>query len=299
MQIYFTYVSIAIFLWWSIAIFFKDKETINVSKFKVPTLTIAGSDCSGGAGIQADLKTFSAIGTYGMSVITAITAQNTQGVLAVEDLSTQIIKGQIEAVFNDIPPQGVKIGMVSNPDIIRGIVSTLKQYDLKYLVVDPVMISKSGYSLLKPEAKKSLIENLIPMAYLLTPNTLEAEEITEMKIRNIEDMQKAGQAILKHGTQYVLMKGGHLEGEEVDVLIGKDLCKIYAEERLDRKNTHGTGCTLSAAITAHLALGYKIEEAVGLSKNYITEAIRHSFDIGKGVGPVHHFYQYEKYEEND
>ena len=262
--------------------------------YKIPTLTIAGSDSSGGAGVQADLKTFSAIGTYGMSVITAITAQNTQGVFLVEDLSKEIIESQINVVFVDIEPAAVKIGMVSSPGIIHTIVNTLKKYNPKYLVVDPVMISKSGYSLLKPEAKKSLIEELIPMAYIITPNTPEAEEITGIEINNVDDMREAGRKILEElGPKYVLMKGGHLEGDAVDVLIGNDTFEIYKQERLDRKNTHGTGCTLSSAITSHLALGYDIVEAVKLSKEYITEAIRHSFDIGKGVGPVNHFYKFE------
>ncbi len=263
-------------------------------KYKIPTLTIAGSDSSGGAGIQADLKTFSAIGTYGMSVITAITAQNTQGVFLVEELSTEMVKKQIEVVFEDIEPKALKIGMVSNEEIIREIASTLKKYNPKYLVVDPVMISKSGYSLLKPEAKKSMIEELIPMAYIITPNLPEAEEITDIKIENLEDMKIVGKKILEMGPKYVLMKGGHLEGDAVDVLIGEDTFEVFKSERLHRKNTHGTGCTLSSAITAHLALGNDIVEAVRLSKNYITEAIRNSFDIGKGVGPVHHFYKFDK-----
>ena len=260
--------------------------------YKIPTLTIAGSDSSGGAGVQADLKTFSAIGTYGMSVITAITAQNTQGVFLVEDLSKEIIEKQIEVVFEDIEPKAVKIGMVSNAEIINTIVKTLRRYNPEYLVVDPVMISKSGYSLLKPEAKKSLIEELIPMAYIITPNTPEAEEITGIKINNVDDMREVGEKILELGPKYVLMKGGHLEGDAVDVLIGKYTFEIYKQERLDRKNTHGTGCTLSSAITSHLALGYDIKEAITFSKEYITEAIRHSVDMGQGVGPVNHFYKF-------
>ncbi|MGL5347702.1 MAG: bifunctional hydroxymethylpyrimidine kinase/phosphomethylpyrimidine kinase [Peptostreptococcaceae bacterium] len=262
--------------------------------YKIPTLTIAGSDSSGGAGIQADLKTFSAIGTYGMSAITAITAQNTQGVFLVEELSTGMVRKQIEVVFEDIEPKALKIGMVSNEKIIREIANTLKQYNPEYLVVDPVMISKSGYSLLKPEAKKSMIEELIPMAYIITPNVPEAEEIMDMTINTLEDMKIVGKKILELGPKYVLMKGGHLEGDAVDVLIGEDdTFEIFNVERLDRKNTHGTGCTLSSAITAHLALGYDIVESVRFSKQYITEAIRHSFDIGNGVGPVHHFYDFE------
>lgn len=262
--------------------------------YKIPTLTIAGSDSSGGAGIQADLKTFSAIGTYGMSVITAITAQNTQGVFAVEDLSKEIIEKQIRVVFEDIPPKAVKIGMVSSPEIILKIAETLKDYRVENLVVDPVMISKSGFSLLKPEAKDNLIKYLLPIAYLITPNTLEAEEITGIRINTLEDMKKAGEELLKLGSTYVLMKGGHLEGDAVDILIGKDLFKVYKAKRLDRKNTHGTGCTLSSAITSHLALGYTIDEAVSLSKEYITRAIEESFDIGLGVGPVNHFYKFSK-----
>lgn len=261
--------------------------------YKIPTLTIAGSDSSGGAGIQADLKAFSAIGTYGMSVITAITAQNTQGVFLVEDLSEEIIKKQIEVVFEDIEPAAVKIGMVSNTKIINTIVKTLRMYNPEYLVVDPVMISKSGYSLLKPEAKRSLIEEIIPMAYIITPNTPEAEEITGIKINNVDDMREVGEKILEMGPKYVLMKGGHLEGDAVDVLIGKDVFEVFKQERLDRKNTHGTGCTLSSAITSYLALGYDIVQAIKLSKEYITEAIRNSFDIGQGVGPVNHFYNFE------
>lgn len=264
-----------------------------MEKYKVPTLTIAGSDSSGGAGIQADLKTFSAIGTYGMSVITAITAQNTHGVFSVEDLSKEIIQKQIEVVFDDIPPKAVKIGMVSSPEIIKAIVESLDKYNTNYLVVDPVMISKSGYSLLKPEAKDNLIKYLIPKAYIITPNTLEAEEITGIKINNVDDMKLVGKKILELGPQYVLMKGGHLDGDAVDVLIGKDTFEIYKSERLDRKNTHGTGCTLSSAITANLALGFNIVQAVSNAKDYITNAIRHSFDIGGGVGPVHHFYEFD------
>lgn len=260
--------------------------------YKIPTLTIAGSDSSGGAGIQADLKTFSAIGTYGMSVITAVTAQSTQGVFLVEELSKEIIQKQIEVIFDDIRPKAIKVGMVSSAEIIKTIVNTLKEYNTKYLVVDPVMISKGGYSLLKEAAKENLIKYLIPMSYIITPNTLEAEEITGIKINTLNDMKEAGYKILELGPKYVLMKGGHLEGDAIDILIGKDTFEIYKEERLRMKNTHGTGCTLSSAITSYLALGYNINESVKLGKVYITEAIRNSFDIGKGIGPVHHFYKF-------
>ena len=261
--------------------------------YKIPTLTIAGSDCSGGAGVQADLKAFSAIGTYGMSVITSITAQNTIGVFDVEELSEKIITGQLKAVFEDIPPKGVKIGMVSSPEIILTIVESLKKYKPEILVVDPVMISKSGFDLLRKEAKENLIKYLIPMAYLITPNIPEAEEITGMKIETVEDMKQAGKKMLELGPKYVLVKGGHLDGDAIDVLMGEDVFEIFTCPRIDKKNTHGTGCTISSAITAHLALGYDIKEAVRLSKKYITEAIENSFDIGHGVGPVNHFYKFE------
>ena len=267
-----------------------------MKNYRVPTLTIAGSDSSGGAGIQADLKTFSAIGTYGMSVITAITAQNTEGVFDVEELSSEIIKSQIKAVCEDIPPKAIKIGMVSSPKIIKDIVESLEIYPCEYVVVDPVMISKSGYSLLRPESKENLIKYLIPKAYIVTPNVPEAEEISSIKIETVEDMKKAGKKILDLGPKYVLVKGGHLDGDAVDVLMGEDTFEVFTSERLDRKNTHGTGCTLSSAITSHIALGYDVVEAVRRSKEYITEAIRHSFDIGHGVGPVNHFYKFEGIE---
>jgi hydroxymethylpyrimidine/phosphomethylpyrimidine kinase len=229
-----------------------------------------------------------------MSVITAITAQNTQGVFEVEELSQSIIKKQIEVVFDDIRPKAVKIGMVSSPEIILAIANTLKKYKPENLIVDPVMISKSGFSLLRCEAKENLIKYLIPMAYIVTPNVEEAQEITGMKINTLEDMRRAGEKILQMGPKYVLMKGGHLKGDAIDLLIGKDVFEVYESKRLDRKNTHGTGCTISSAIASHLALGYEIKGAVALSKIYITEAIKNSFDIGHGVGPVHHFYKFDK-----
>ncbi|WP_297638117.1 bifunctional hydroxymethylpyrimidine kinase/phosphomethylpyrimidine kinase [uncultured Clostridium sp.] len=265
-----------------------------MKKYRKNTLTIAGSDCSGGAGIQADLKSFSANGTYGMSVITAITAQNTMGVFAVENLNEEIIRGQIEAVFEDIEVHGVKIGMVSEEKIIKAIGEGLKKYRPTKIVLDPVMISKSGFSLLKPGAKDALREVLIPLAYLVTPNVPEAEELTGIKINSVEEMIEAGKKILNFGPKYVLIKGGHLDGEAIDILLGENMIREYKSERLNRNNTHGTGCTLSSAITSNLALGYGIEEAVQRGKDYITEAIRNSFPLGKGVGPVNHFYKIEE-----
>lgn len=263
-------------------------------------LTIAGSDSCGGAGIQADLKTFSANGVYGMSVITAVTAQNTQGVFDVQDLDEKIIKGQIDAIFTDIEVDAVKIGMVSQISTIKAIAEKLKLYKPKNLVLDPVMISKSGYSLLKPESEQALIDELIPLAHIITPNVPEAEEILKtvnssvVTIETVEDMEVAAKEIYKLGCKNVLLKGGHIKGEAIDVLYdGKEIIH-FQSERINTKNTHGTGCTLSSAIASNLALGLEIKEAVNKAKKYITVAIEHSLDIGKGVGPTNHFYELYK-----
>lgn len=263
-----------------------------MSKYNIPTLTIAGSDSSGGAGIQADLKGFSANGTYGMSVITAITAQNTMGVFDIEELSSRIIKSQIKAVFEDIRPRSTKIGMVSNEEIIKEIAMSLKEFEVEKLVLDPVMISKSGFALLKEQAQNALKENLIPLAYVVTPNVPEAEVLTGIEIQTIDDMVKAAKAIKELGAEYVLIKGGHLDGDSTDVLYGDGVLEYFTAKRLDRKNTHGTGCTLSSAICSNLAKGQDIIEAIKNAKKYITEAINESFDIGNGVGPVNHFYKF-------
>lgn len=255
-------------------------------------LTIAGSDSCGGAGIQADLKTFSALGVYGMSVLTAITAQNTQGVMGVEEISPQMVGMQIDAVFQDIEVDAVKIGMVSNREIIEIIGDKLKAYDVRKAVVDTVMVSKSGCHLLRPEAKEALIKQLIPRAFLVTPNLYEAEVLTGKKIRTIGDMEEAAKIIYVMGPVHVLVKGGHLEGKATDVLYDGKTFTYFEEERIHTPNTHGTGCTFASAIAAHLALGYDLREAVGKSKTYITMAIAHALNIGKGVGPTHHFYQF-------
>lgn len=264
-------------------------------------LTIAGSDSSGGAGIQADIKTFSANGVYGMSVITAITAQNTMGVFKVQDIDEEIIGAQIDAIFEDINVDAVKIGMVSKISTINIISEKLKKYKPKNLVLDPVMISKSGYSLLKPESKSALIKELIPLAYVITPNLPEALEIIsevnseKVEIKTVEDMELAAKEIYKLGCKNVFLKGGHMEGDKaVDILYdGENIYKFYAE-KINTKNTHGTGCTISSAIASNLALGFSIEEAIKRSKDYITTAIIHSLDIGHGVGPTNHFYELYK-----
>ena len=258
-------------------------------------LTIAGSDSSGGAGIQADLKAFSANGVFGMSVITAITAQNTQGVFDVQDVTPSMIAHQIEAIFDDIRVDAINIGMVSRPETIEIIAKTLKKYPLPPLVIDPVMISKSGYNLLQPEAQKALIDLLLPMATLITPNLPEAEVIVGYKIDTLDLMQQAARDLHTLGCTYVLVKGGHLEDDPTDVLFDGERFFFLHVKRLETKNTHGTGCTLSSAIAANLAKGMCVKTAVEEAKAYITEAITHGFALGKGVGPVHHFYAlYEK-----
>ncbi|WP_331775068.1 bifunctional hydroxymethylpyrimidine kinase/phosphomethylpyrimidine kinase [Sulfurospirillum sp. 1612] len=260
-------------------------------------LTIAGSDSSGGAGIQADLKTFSAHGTFGMSVITAVTAQNTQGVFDVQDISPSTIAKQIEAIFDDIRVDGLKIGMVSRPETIEVIATTLQKYSLPPLVVDPVMISKSGFDLLQSDAKKALIELLVPMATIITPNILEAEVMLNHKIKTLEDMMDAAKELHAFGSSYVLIKGGHHIEDATDVLFDGSHVFCLTKERIDTINTHGTGCTLSSAIAANLAQGMNVRDAVDAAKKYITEAIKQGFAIGQGVGPVHHFYNFYHNQE--
>ena len=263
-------------------------------------LTIAGSDSSGGAGIQADLKSFSANGVYGMSVITAITAQNTMGVFAVHDLEEEIVKAQIDAIFTDIAVDAVKIGMVSVISTIDAICEKLNLYKPKNIVLDPVMVSKSGFLLLKPESKTALIKKLIPLASLITPNIPEAEEILSevnsdiTEIKTVEDMEKATKGMYKLGCKNVLLKGGHMQGDAIDVFYdGREIIHFYSE-RINTKNTHGTGCTLSSAIAANLALGCSMKDSIKKSKEYVTTAIMHSLDIGHGVGPTNHFYELYK-----
>ncbi len=253
-------------------------------------LTIAGSDSSGGAGIQADLKTFSAHGVYGMSVITAVTAQNTQGVLAVQDISAELIGKQIEAIFEDIRVDGLKIGMASQISTINTIGEGLRFYKPSNIVLDPVMVSKSGYHLLQQSAMKALVDILLPLATVVTPNIPEAEVITGTKINSIADMENAARMIHKMGSGNVLVKGGHLENEATDILFDGNNFIYLKSSRIDTKNTHGTGCTLSAAIASNLATGCTIQEAVTKAKEYITVAIENSLSIGKGVGPTNHFY---------
>lgn len=260
----------------------------------VNVLTIAGSDSCGGAGIQADIKTFSALGTYAMSVITAVTAQNTKGVVSVREMDTDIIREQIDCLFEDIQIHGVKIGMVSSIEIIDTIEQCLKKNKAANIVVDTVMVSKSGAHLLRPESRQVLITKLFPLALIVTPNLYEAEVITGDKIETLEQMKQAAIKIHKLGAKNVVVKGGHLTGDAIDVFFDGYSFDYIKGVRIDTKNTHGTGCTFSSAITAYVAKGYSVLEAVKLAKEYINGAIENSIELGHGVGPTNHFYNLYK-----
>ncbi len=252
-------------------------------------LTIAGSDSSGGAGIQADLKTFAAHGAFGMSVITAVTAQNTRGVTMVQNIDCDVVRAQIEAVFDDIRVDAVKIGMVSQPEIIKTIAACLRRYAPPIVVVDPVMISKSGYPLLAPEACAVLIGELLPLATLVTPNLPEAEAITGMRAATKAQMRPVAEKIIALGAKAVLVKGGHLSDTADDLLFDGQKERWFSGERSATKNTHGSGCTPASSLAANLARGMELEEAVRASKAYVTEAIAHGIALGGGCGPTHHF----------
>jgi hydroxymethylpyrimidine/phosphomethylpyrimidine kinase len=253
-------------------------------------LSIAGSDCSGGAGIQADLKTFSAYGVFGMSVIVSVVAENTSRVTAIQDITPDMIGRQIDAVFEDIGADAVKVGMLSSPECMDAVAAKLKQYKPENVVIDPVMYAKNGCPLMDLKAIDTLIDDMIPLADVLTPNIPEAEKITGMKILSFGDMEAAARRIYTMGAKTVVVKGGHGVGDAVDVLFdGKQICH-FGTTRINTKNTHGTGCTFSSAIAAGLAKGMSVREAVEKAKSYITTAIEHSLSIGRGNGPIHHFY---------
>jgi hydroxymethylpyrimidine/phosphomethylpyrimidine kinase len=255
-------------------------------------LTIAGSDSGGGAGIQADLKTFAVHGVYGTSAITAVTAQNTRGVTGWEAVSTGLVVAQIEAVAADIGADAVKTGMLPNAAIVRAVTSTVRRLALPRLVVDPVMIAKGGDRLLEPSAVDAVRQDLLPLAYLLTPNIPEAEVLADMRIASLEDMREAGRRILALGPRVVLVKGGHLQGEEsIDIACTPDGFFELRSPRIETIHTHGTGCTLASAIAANLALGLDDREAMTLAKAYLDGAIRHAPRIGGGHGPLGHFWR--------
>lgn len=262
---------------------------------KIPNiLTIAGSDCSGGAGIQADIKAISANGGYAMSVITALTAQNTTGVQATVDVPERFVDDQIRSIFEDIDVHAVKIGMLSNPDIIKTVAYALETYKPEFIILDPVMIASSGDVLISSDAVDVMKETLIPLATLITPNIPEAEKLSR---KAVIDMERAAKDLLALGAKNVLLKGGHGRSEICrDILATQTDTHIFEAPRVDTENTHGTGCTLSSAIATHLGKGETLENAVRASKAYISKAIEHSdtVKVGQGSGPVHHFWAYQK-----
>ena len=251
-------------------------------------LTIAGSDSSGGAGIQADIKTMTANGVYAMSAITALTAQNTMGVTGILEVSPEFLKLQLDAVFSDIFPDSVKIGMVSSSDLVCAIADRLKYHNAKNIVVDPVMVATSGSALIKTDAVKTLIEELLPIATLVTPNIPEAEILSGISIENKEDMQKAAKIIGDAHDCAVLLKGGHNVNDANDLLYEDGEYHWFEGKRIDNPNTHGTGCTLSSAIASNLAKGFSLSDSVKRAKDYICGALSAQLDLGKGSGPMNH-----------
>jgi hydroxymethylpyrimidine/phosphomethylpyrimidine kinase len=257
-------------------------------------LTIAGSDCSGGAGIQADLKTFSALGVFGMSVIVSVVAENTSRVIDIQDVLPDMIEKQIDAVFEDIDVDAVKIGMLSTPQCMEVVAGKLRQYNPRNVVIDPVMYAKNGCPLMQPTSIDTLIKIIIPLADVLTPNIPEAEKIADMEIKTYTDMENAAKKIQSMGCKAVIIKGGHAVGDATDILYDGNKIYYYKASRIDTKNTHGTGCTFSSAIAAYLSKGLSVENAVSRAKEYVTTAITHALPIGKGYGPTHHFYELYK-----
>lgn len=276
---------------------FSEKEIVFMEKMKKKyyrALTIAGSDSGSGAGIQADLKTFTVLGVYGMSIITALTSQNTIGVQGIHNVPTQFVSLQLDSVLSDIGADAVKTGMLSNKNIIGVVAEKIKDYNIKKLVVDPVMISKHGSKLLQDSAIDTLIKKLIPLSMIITPNKNEAEIISHITIRNISDMKKSAQIIYKLGAQYVFIKGGHIKGDADDLIFDGKNFILLKNERIKIRHTHGTGCTLSAAITAYLAMNYPPVEAIKSGKKFVTQTIKYAFKLGQGIGPVNHIYKFYK-----
>ena len=252
-------------------------------------LTIAGSDSGGGAGIQADLKTFSAFRVFGMSVITAVTAQNSLGVQGVENLPPAFVAQQLRSVLSDFGADAAKCGMLSTAPIIEAVAAALAEHRVEKLVVDPVMVAKSGDPLLRPDARQALVERILPLALVVTPNLPEAEALAGIPVASRSDMEEAARRIHALGPRYVIVKGGHLKDDALDLLWnGRDFT-VFSAPRIDSVNTHGTGCTFSAAITAGLARGQALGDAIRDAKAYVTKAIREGFTAGRGVGQLRHF----------
>ena len=251
-------------------------------------LTIAGSDCSGGAGIQADLKTMTMNGVYAMSAITALTAQNTTGVMAIQEAAPEFLKQQIDAVFEDIYPDAVKIGMVASGELISVIAERLRYYEAKNVVVDPVMVASSGSALMKTDAVQTLVDELLPISSLVTPNIPEAQILSGLSIESREDMIQAAKLIGDRHYCAVLLKGGHSVNDANDLLYCGGELKWFEGRRIDNPNTHGTGCTLSSAIASNLAKGFTLAQAVQRAKDYISGALAAMLDLGEGSGPMNH-----------
>ncbi len=254
-------------------------------------LTIAGSDSCGGAGIQADLKTFQALGIYGMSAVTAVTAQNTLKVYDIQEMRPRMVYDQIRCLFEDIEIHAVKIGMVASIPLIEAVARALKGVECPPVVLDPVMISKSGYPLLKEDARQALVTHLFPLARVVTPNLHEARALTGKAIDDVKSMREAARRIVEKGAKKVVVKGGHLGGDQAtDVVFDGQRFMELSQKRIVTQNTHGTGCTFSSAVAAYLAREYPFFEAVHAAKTYVTGAIEHALPIGKGCGPTHHFH---------
>ena len=251
-------------------------------------LTIAGSDCSGGAGIQADIKTMIMNGVYAMSVITALTAQNTTGVFGIQETPVEFVDQQIDCVFQDIFPDAVKIGMLSSPEIMHHVAAGLQKYEARHIVLDPVMVSTSGHRLMQKEAEETLQKELFPLAEVITPNIPEAEVLTGLKITDADSMELAAKAISNEFHISVLLKGGHRVEDANDLLYTDGKTQWLKGERIDNPNTHGTGCTLSSAIASNLAKGYDLTDSVVRAKSYLTDALRADLNLGKGSGPLDH-----------
>ena len=275
----------------------RERSDLGVKK----VLSVAGSDCSGGAGIQADLKTFSAHGVFGMSAVVSVVAENTSRVIAIQDITPDMIGHQIDAVFEDIEVDAVKIGTLSTPDCMKAVAERMRHYRPKNIVVDPVMYAKNGAPLMAPDATDTLVGTIIPLADVLTPNIPEAEKIAGVRVNDLsggagEDidligvMENLAGRIHRMGCKNVLVKGGHSAGRAIDVLFDGSRFHHFDAPRIDTKNTHGTGCTYSSAIASNLALVMNMTQAIERAKAYVTTAIRHALPIGKGHGPTHHFY---------
>ena len=259
---------------------------------KPVALTIAGSDSGGGAGIQADLKAMEANGVFGASALTAITAQNTEAVTQSQDLSPELVAAQIDAVAEDLDVRVTKTGMLSTSGIIEVVAERVEAHGLQPFVVDPVMISKTGFKLLQDAAIETLVDLLLPLATVVTPNAHEAAHLTDVEVETVDDLQQAAEALFEKGPDAVLAKGGHLSDsdEAVDVLVDADGARTVTAPRIDTKHTHGTGCTYASAIAANLAKGHALDAAVDRAKRYVTGAIRHALPLGHGRGPTNHFY---------